>query len=136
MPLLTQNQRLNAYLLDETKNIAAHQAASAQCANRIAETMLKLDDAALTDWLNSQSTDEPQPGAATLALFASHGQLGESINAALTLAGAVLSASGLPAPTNTVDVRSVADKLAAHGRVLGFTNSVFSVTTPAPPEPE
>lgn len=130
MPLLTQNQRLNATLADDARNIAAHLAAAINRANGMVTTMLSLSDADLTAWLNSQ-----QP-ADTLALFGAHGQLGTALNGAITVAGAVLVSSGLPAPDAVVDVRSVADKLASQGRVLGFADGVFSVTTPPPQEAE
>jgi hypothetical protein len=134
MPLLTPNQRLNATLADDARNIAAHLAAASSRANGMVSTMLSLSDADLTDWLNSQPAEENlSPAAATQALFAAHGKLGEAINGALTVAGAVLVSSGLPAPDAVVDVRSVADKLAAQGRVLGFNGKTFSVTTPEAP---
>lgn len=130
MPLLTQNARLNATLADDAVNIAAHLSAAAARANGMVTTMLSLDDAALTDWLNSQPPQE------TLALFGAHGQLGEALNGALQIAGAVLAASGIAAPSGLVDVRSVPEKLADQGRVFAFEDGVFSVTTPPPPEPE
>jgi hypothetical protein len=132
MPLLTQNQRLNATLADDARNIAAHLAAASSRANGMVATMLSLDDAALTDWLNSQPPQE------TLALFGAHGQLGEALNGALAIAGAVLAASGLPAPQTAVDVRSVPEKLSDQGRIFAFEDGVFSVVTPPPviePEP-
>lgn len=130
MPLLTTHQRINAGLAEDARNIAAHLAAAAHKANGMVQTMLDLDDAALTNWLNSQAPQE------TLGLFAAHGQLGEALNAALTVAHAVLESSGLTAPETSVDIRSVAEKLASKGRVLGFDNGVFSVTTPPPADPE
>jgi hypothetical protein len=132
MPLLTQNQRLNASLADDARNIAAHLSAASSRANGMVSTMLSLDDEALSDWLNSQPPEE------TLALFGAHGQLGEALNGALAIAGAVLAASGIDAPSGTVDVRSVPEKVADQGRIFGFENGVFSVTTPPPPviEPE
>ena len=130
MPLLTQNARLNAALADDARNITAHLAAASNRANGMVSTMLALDDEALSAWLNSQSPEE------TLALFGAHGQLGEALNGALAIAGAVLAASGLPAPDGFVDVRSVPEKLAERGRIFAFEDGVFSVTTPPPPEPE
>jgi len=130
MPLLTQNQRLNATLADDARNIAAHLAAASSRANGMVTTMLSLDDAALTDWLNSQPPQE------TLALFGAHGQLGDALNAALAVAHAVLESSGLPATDASVDVRSVPEKLADRGRIFAFEDGVFSVVTPPAPEPE
>lgn len=135
MPLLTQNQRLNATLADDAKNIAAHLSAASSRANGMVTTMLALDDEALTGWLNSQ------PPQDTLDLFSAHGQLGEALNGAIAVAGAVLQSSGLSAPSALVDIRSVAEKLASQGRVLGFDDGVFAVSTPEPepelaPEPE
>ena len=131
MPLLTQNQRLNATLADDARNIAAYLAAASTRANGMVATMLSLHDADLTDWLNSQPPQE------TLALFAAHGQLGEALNGALAIAGSVLASSGLPAPETLVDVRSVAEKLADQGRVLSVSaEGVFSVANIPPVEPE
>ena len=130
MPLLTQNQRLNATLADDAKNIAAHLSAASSRANGMVATMLALDDEALTNWLNSS------PPQDTLDLFTAHAQLGSALNGAIAVAGAVLESSGLSAPSALVDIRSVAEKLASQGRVLDLTDGVFSVTTPAPePEP-
>lgn len=127
MPLLTQNQRLNAALADDAHNIAAHLSAAATRANGMVTTMLVLDDAALTDWLNSS------PSVEVDELFDAHQQLGNAINTAATVSVAVLAASGISAPVTVIDVRSMADKLAAHGRTLSFVDGVFAVTTPAPP---
>ena len=131
MPLLTQNARLNAALAAEASDIASHLSAAAHKANAMVSIMLGLNDADLTDWLNSQ------PPQDTLDLFTAHGQLGEFINAAITVASDVLAASGLPPAYQAVDVRSVADKLSSQGRTLDFTGGIFTVSTPEPePEPE
>jgi hypothetical protein len=129
MPLLTQNERLNAALAEKARNASAHLAAAAHEVNGMAELMLSLDDAALTEWLNHRPAEE------TLQKFTRHGILGEAINAGLGVSKLELEESGLPAPSATVDVRSVPEKLAARGRVFSADNGVFLVTTPPPPAP-
>jgi len=129
MPLLTPNQKINSILADDAVNIASHLSAAAQRANSMVNATLSLDDEALTSWLNSQPPNE------IMALFQSHYELGVAVNAAINLANAVLAESGIDAPTTTVDVRSVPEKLADKRRVFAFENGVFSVTT-LPPEPE
>jgi len=129
MPLLTPNQKINSILADDAVNIASHLSAAAQRANSMVNATLSLDDEALTSWLNSQPPQEIG------ALFQSHYELGVALNSAITLAGAVLAESGIDAPTTTVDVRSVPEKLADKRREFAFENGEFFVTT-LPPEPE
>jgi len=90
--------------------------------------MLALDDAALTEWLNSRTPQE------TEEIFGAHKLLGDAINGAAQVASAVLAASGIAVHIPAVDTRSVAEKLAAAGRVFEFEDGVFTVTT-LPPEP-
>lgn len=124
MPLLTPLQQIDAQLAETARSAANHLANAAVYANRMVFAMLALDDEALTAWLNSRPPEETQ------ALFAAHGQLGEAINAAATVAQSVLeNAVSIPA----VDTRSVPEKLAAARRVLAF-DGAFTVTT-LPPEP-
>jgi hypothetical protein len=93
--------------------------------------MIALTDDQLTAWLNSQPREDVE------ALLAAHGQLGDAINAAATVAQAVLNESGMSANIPPVDVRSVAEKLAAQRRILSIDNGAFTVTTlPLEPEPE
>jgi ABC-type transport system substrate-binding protein len=129
MSLLTPNEAINASLAADAKSAAQHIASAASLANRMVASMMQLNDHQLTAWLNSRDP------ADTMAIFAAHGQLGEAINGAATVASSVLSASGINYKIEPVDVRSVADKLAGAGRVLDFADGVWSVTTPPPPEP-
>lgn len=123
MPLLTTTTKTNARIAELGSNIAAHLAACATAANAIVASVLALDDTELADWLNAQG-DELE------TLLGAHSQLGEAINAAATVAQAVLeNAVSIPA----VDTRSVPEKLAAARRVLAF-DGAFTVTT-LPPEP-
>ncbi len=129
MPLLTPIQSINAALAADARACASHLANASILTNRMVSAMLALDDAALTEWLNSQ------PPQDTTALFAAHGMLGEAINSAAQIAQSVLIESGVSVNIPQVDVRSVAEKLASNRRVLSFENGVFGVTT-LPPEPE
>ena len=130
MPLLTPLQSINATLADTARQCAQNLAKSSDLANRMVTAMIALDDDKLTAWLNSQ------PPQDTMALFTAHGLLGEAINGAASVAQAVLSESGVAVSIPAVDVRSVAEKLADHGRVFAFEDGVFSVTTISVPEPE
>lgn len=118
-------------MVQEASNCANHLSSASVIANRMVSMMLNMPDHVLTDWLNSQSAQD------TLTLFTAHGQLGEAINAASSIAQSVLAESGVEITIPTVDVRSVTEKLAATGRVLSYVDGVFSVTTPLPdPPPE
>jgi hypothetical protein len=131
MSLLTPTEQINAALADDAKNCALHLASAAVTANRMVTTIMRLDDAALTSWLNSR------PPEATMAIFAAHGELGTALNHAITTAAEVLTGSGIPAPTESVDIRSVAEKLATANRTLAFEDGIWSVETlPPPPAPE
>jgi hypothetical protein len=131
MSLLSPTENINAALAEDAKNCALHLASAAVTANRMVSTIMRLDDAALSAWLNSR------PPESTMAIFAAHGELGTALNHAITTAAAVLTGSGLPAPTESVDIRSVAEKLAAANRTLAFEDGIWSVETlPPPPAPE
>jgi hypothetical protein len=121
---------LFAALADDARACASHLANASILTNRMVSAMLALDDDQLTAWLNSQ------PPQDTTALFTAHGLLGEAINGAAQVAQSVLSESGVAVSIPPVDVRSVAEKLADHGRVFAFEDGVFSVTTISVPEPE
>lgn len=131
MPLLTENQRINASLAAKAENIASHLAAAAHAGNQLVQVALDLDDEALTDWLNSQ------PPADTLALFTAHGELGAALNGAIAVASAVLTESGIPAPSAAVDVRSVPEKLAEQYRAIELTEEGWQVIQlDRPPVPD
>jgi hypothetical protein len=127
MPLLTATESINAAFAETARQCALHIASAASLANQMVSAAMALPDDELTAWLNSKQPAEMQD------LFAAHGTLGTALNAA---AAAALPASGVTVAIPTVDVRSVAEKLASNGRVLVFTNGTFSVTTPPPVEPE
>ena len=129
MPLLTPLQTINARLAGDASSAANHIANAAVLANRMSASMLAMDDDQLTAWLNSQSRTDVE------ILLAAHGQLGQAINSAATVAQAVLNESGMSANIPPVDVRSVPEKLADQRRVMTYENGAFAVTT-LPPEPE
>jgi hypothetical protein len=128
MSLLTPLTKINAALADDAKAVSNHLANSAILANRMVSAMLALDDERLTEWLNSRTPQE------TEEIFAAHKMLGDAINGAAQVASAVLAASGIASNIPTVDIRSVAEKLAANRRELAFADGAFAVTT-LPPEP-
>ena len=131
MPLLTPLQSVNARLADDARACANHLANASILTNRMVTAMIALTDDQLTAWLNSQPREDVE------ALLAAHGQLGEAINDAALVAQAVLNESGMSANIPLVDVRSVAEKLAAQRRILSIDNGAFTVTTlPPGPEPE
>ena len=87
--------------------------------------LLVQNDEDLTKWLNSRQL------ADTLELFTVHEKTGDAANA---LAALIAPTAGVTLPS--VDVRSVADKLAAAGRTLTVTEAgLFQVSTIQPPEP-
>lgn len=126
MPLLTPLQQINASLAEDARIVAAHISAAAHSANQMVQRMLALDDEQLAAWLNSQG--DPTP------LFTAHGQLGEALNTASSVADDVLTESGLPSNITTVDVRSVADKLADQYRAIELTESGWQVNQLPQPE--
>ena len=129
MPLLTTTTKTNARIAELGSNIAAHLAAAATAANAIVASVLALDDTELADWLNAQGNELE-------TLLGAHSQLGAAINGASGIASGILEASGLTAPTATVDLRSVAEKLAAQNRAIELTDSGWIVKPLPKPEPE
>jgi hypothetical protein len=126
MSLLSKTEQTNAALADDARQCAQHIASAAVMANRMVAAIMRLPDDDLTAWLNSRDP------AATMAIFAAHGTLGAALNTATETAAAVLSGSGIAAPAELVDIRSVAEKLAASNRTIAFEGGVWAVQTPAP----
>jgi hypothetical protein len=129
--LLDTIQKTNAEIVILGQQVATHLGAAANHANRMVSAVLGLSDADLTTWLNSHNPQEIGE------LFGAHKLLGDALNSSAAVANSILAQSGMATQSTPVDVRPVADKLAAMNRVLTFENGVFAVTTVVPqPEPE
>lgn len=105
-----------------TSAIHSHATAQAQAANRMAKALLALSDAELTAWLQGHAADLE-------TIFTRHAQVGRGINALIETTAAQLETN----PPELVDVRSVADKLAAQGRAIDWQTLTVSTI---PPEPQ
>jgi len=127
MQLLTPTTRISATLAATTGDIARHLASASVLTDRLAADLLSLDDDSLAAWLNAQPPEDIQ------ALFGAHEQVGSYLNAAATVITTVLAASGVPVSIPPVDVRPVADKLAAAHRTLTFDPSTGWIVTTTPP---
>ena len=127
---MNTTHRINSDLDSAAQNIANHLASAATLANGITQRVLSLPDDELALWLNSRTPEE------TLAMFTSHGQLGDAINAAGTVATATLVQWGLERAVPQVDVRPVPEKLAEQMRTIDLTETGWQVTRIAPPAPE
>lgn len=107
-----------------TSDIHSHAIAQSQAANRMAKALMALPDDELTGWLQSH--------ADTLEIiFTRHAAVGAAINALLETTTAQLE-STLSTLPELVDVRSVADKLAAQGRVINWQTLTVSTIPPEP----
>jgi len=127
MSLLTPTESVTARIAADAGALASHLRNAIHLANRITSHVLDLPTAELNEWLNARPLDQ------RFAEFASHGVTGEALNEA-----AATSESATVAPDGSigrVDVRSVADKLAAQGRTLEVIGGAFVVADLPPPEP-
>lgn len=128
MPLQTPTEAITARIAAEAENVSNYLAAAIASANRIASSTLGLPTPDLNEWLNAKPMEQ------RFGEFASHGALGEQLNAAAATSEA---STGRPEGSiGRVDVRSVQDKLAHHGRTLEVIDGVFVVTELPEPEPE
>ena len=125
---MNTTHRINSDLDSAAQSIANHLASCAVLANSITQRVLALTDDEIVAWLNAQG--DPTP------LFTAHGQLGEAINAAATVAQTTLAQWGLTKDITTVDLRSVTEKLAAQHRAIELTESGWIVKPLPKPEPE
>ncbi len=129
MPLLATTQLVNARIAELGQKIAAHLTAAANAVNQQAQTVMSLSDADLAEWLNEQCEEAE-------TLFAAHAALGAAINGASHVVVTTLAASNISAPSASVDVRPVPEKLAEHRREIITTDGVFAVVTHPAPKPE
>jgi hypothetical protein len=128
MSLLTPTESVTASISSDAGALACHLRNAIHLANRIVGHVLDLTTTEINEWLNAR------PLAQRLAEFASHEETGGALNFAAALSE---DAAGLAyLSLGRVDIRSVANKLAAQGRALEFGDDAFVVTDIPQPEPE
>ena len=128
MSLLTPTESVTAAISSDAVALACHLRNAIHLANRIVGHVLDLTTTEINEWLNAR------PLAQRLAEFASHEETGGALNFAAALSE---DAAGLAyLSLGRVDIRSVADKLAAQGRTLEVVDGAFLVTDIPQPEPE
>ena len=128
MSLLTPTESVTAAISSDAGALASHLRNAIHLANRIVGHVLDLTTTEINEWLNAR------PLAQRLAEFASHEETGGALNFAAALSE---DAAGLAyLSLGRVDIRSVANKLAAQGRALEFGDDAFVVTDIPQPEPE
>lgn len=130
MPLATPTQRLTAKMLSTVADLQGYQSVVSRLLNSIVDDILAADDATLAEFANTL-------GAAELfALCQAHLDLGTGSNAATETLNAIAEQSCLAPVRATVDIRPLADKLAAQFRSLDFDGTAFVVTAIPQPQPE
>lgn len=130
MSLLTRTTRTNAELAEDIKTTGSLITAAALRMNEMAQRLLRLSDADLTEWLNASTP------ANVFKLFEDHFAVGTAVNQSVAAIAAQLEASDIPFTAFTVDTTSYAEKLARQNRQIEFVDGVFTVTTIVPPAPE
>lgn len=130
MPLITQQQKIDVDLLEDSRNLASHLNAAASLANKQVSKFLSLSDTELTDWLNSKGPADVNE------IFAAHAELGSSLNTASTIAHTILASSGYGTAPVQVDIRPIGDKLLAQHRTITYIDGVFNVNTVESPAVE
>jgi hypothetical protein len=128
MSLLTPTESVTARIAADAGALASHLRNAIHLANRITGHALDLPTAELNEWLNAKPLEQ------RMAEFTSHGITGDALNtAAASSEDATDAADG---SLGRVDVRTVADKLAAQGRTLGVIDGAFLVADIPQPKPE
>ena len=127
MSLLTPTESVTARIDADAGALASHLRNAIVLANRIVDHALDLPTDQLNEWLNARPLEQ------RLTEFTSHEETGGSLNEAATTCELVVG--GPDGSIGRVDVRSVADKLAAQGRILDIVDGAFVVTDIPQPEP-
>ena len=127
MPLLTPTESVTARIDADAGALASHLRNAIVLANRIVDHALDLPTDQLNEWLNARPMEQ------RLFEFSDHGIIGDALNEAATTCELVV---GGPGSIGRVDIRSVADKLAAQGRTLEIIDGAFFVADLPQPEPE
>ena len=128
MSLLTPTETVTARIAADAGALASHLRNAIVLANRITDHALDLPTPELNDWLNARPLEQ------RFAEFTAHGITGDALNEAATASESVTGA--VSASLGRVDVRSVAEKLAAQGRTLEVIGDAFVVTDIPQPEPQ
>ena len=128
MSLLTPTETVTARIAADAGALASHLRNAIVLANRITDHALNLPTAELNEWLNARPLEQ------RLFEFSDHGIIGDALNEAATTCELVVG--GPDRSIGRVDIRSVADKLAAQGRTLEIVDGAFVVTDIPQPEPE
>ena len=127
MSLLTPTETVTARIAADAVALAAHLRNAIHIANRITGHALDLPTAELNAWLNARPLEQRYEE------FTAHGFTGDALNDAAVNSE---SATGVPnGSLGRVDVRSVAEKLAAQGRTLEVIDGAFVVGDPGATEP-
>ena len=126
--LLTPTETVTARIAADAGALASHLRNAIVLANRIVDHALDLPTDQLNEWLNARPLEQ------RLAEFTSHEETGGSLNFAASLSEEVAGLAYLS--LGRVDIRSVADKLAAQGRTIEVVDGAFVVTDIPQPEPE
>ena len=122
--LLTATESVTARIDADAGALASHLRNAIVLANRIVDHALNLPTDQLNEWLNARPLEQ------RLTEFTDHGIIGDALNEAATTCELVVGG-----PIGRVDIRSVADKVAAQGRTLEIVNGAFVVADIPQPEP-
>ena len=126
--LLTPTETVTARIAADAGALASHLRNAIVLANRITDHALDLPTAELNEWLNARPLEQ------RLAEFSSHEETGGSLKFE---ASSSEDATGLAySSLGRVDIRSVADNLAAQGRTIEIVDGAFVVADLPQPEPE
>ena len=126
--LLTPTETVTARIAADAGALASHLRNAIVLANRIVDHALDLPTAELNEWLNARPLEQ------RLTEFTSHEETGGSLNFAASSSEDATGAAYLS--LGRVDIRSVADKLAAQGRTIEIVDGAFVVADLPQPEPE
>jgi hypothetical protein len=127
MSLLTPTESVTAAISSDAGALASHLRNAIHLANRIVGHVLDLTTTEINEWLNARPMEQ------RLAEFTSHEETGGALNFAAALSE---DAAGLAyLSLGRVDIRSVANKLAAQGRALEVVDGAFLVAEIPQPEP-
>jgi len=129
MPLQTPTALIAAQITECAVNARSHYVAAARQLNAITHSILNLPNDQLADFGNALGPAEME------LLTSSHFAQGVALNALIDGINTVLSASGIPPITASVDIRPLAEKLAEQRREIVLTDGIFAVVD-FPPEPE
>jgi hypothetical protein len=127
MSLLTPTESITAAIAADAGALAAHLRNAIHLANNIVGHALDLPTPELNEWLNARPLEQ------RMAEFTSHGITGDALNTAAASSEDATDAAD--ASLGRVDVRSVAEKLAAQNRTIDIIDGAFVVADIPQPEP-